>query len=302
MKQARIFQQYVWLVNLLRQYKYLTLADICDMWVKDEIADGNPLNRTQFMRHKDAILDMFGIIIECDKENGYKYFISNPEVLCDDSIEGWMLSTLTVNNVLVDSLSLRDYILLENVPAGEEFLQTIILARKTRRRIKISYQKFGFEVSEKTISPLALKLFHQRWYLLSHTGNHFATYSLDRMQSAMITDENYEMPDDFSPEAYFADYFGVLTDETPKAHVVIRAYGKTVNYLRTLPLHHSQREIATREQEADFSFDIRPTADFLKELFTYDSGIEVLEPQEIRQKMKQLIAETLKRYEKGNKK
>lgn len=296
MKQARIFQQYVWLVNLLRQYKYLTLADICDMWVKDEIADGNPLNRTQFMRHKDAILDMFGIIIECDKENGYKYFISNPEVLCDDSIEGWMLSTLTVNNVLVDSLSLRDYILLENVPAGEEFLQTIILARKTRRRIKISYQKFGFEVSEKTISPLALKLFHQRWYLLSHTGNHFATYSLDRMQSAMITDENYEMPDDFSPEAYFADYFGVLTDETPKAHVVIRAYGKTVNYLRTLPLHHSQREIATREQEADFSFDIRPTADFLKELFTYDSGIEVLEPQEIRQKMKQLIAETLKRY------
>ena len=296
MKQARIFQQYVWLVNLLRQYKYLTLADICDMWVKDEIADGNPLNRTQFMRHKDAILDMFGIIIECDKENGYKYFISNPEVLCDDSIEGWMLSTLTVNNVLVDSLSLRDYILLENVPAGEEFLQTIILARKTRRRIKISYQKFGFEVSEKTISPLALKLFHQRWYLLSHTGNHFATYSLDRMQSAMITDENYEMPEDFSPEAYFADYFGVLTDETPKAHVVIRAYGKTVNYLRTLPLHHSQREIATREQEADFSFDIRPTADFLKELFTYDSGIEVLEPQEIRQKMKQLIAETLKRY------
>lgn len=296
MKQARIFQQYVWLVNLLRQYKYLTLADICDMWVKDEIADGNPLNRTQFMRHKDAILDMFGIIIECDKENGYKYFISNPEVLCDDSIEGWMLSTLTVNNVLVDSLSLRDYILLENVPAGEEFLQTIILARKTRRRIKISYQKFGFEVSEKTISPLALKLFHQRWYLLSHTGNHFATYSLDRMQSAMITDENYEMPDDFSPEAYFADYFGVLTVETPKAHVVIRAYGKTVNYLRTLPLHHSQREIATREQEADFSFDIRPTADFLKELFTYDSGIEVLEPQEIRQKMKQLIAETLKRY------
>jgi hypothetical protein len=296
MKQARIFQQYVWLVNLLRQYKYLTLADICDMWVKDEIADGNPLNRTQFMRHKDAILDMFGIIIECDKENGYKYFISNPEVLCDDSIEGWMLSTLTVNNVLVDSLSLRDYILLENVPAGEEFLQTIILARKTRRRIKISYQRFGFEVSEKTISPLALKLFHQRWYLLSHTGNHFATYSLDRMQSAMITDENYEMPDGFSPEAYFADYFGVLTDETPKAHVVIRAYGKTVNYLRTLPLHHSQREIATREQEADFSFDIRPTADFLKELFTYDCGIEVLEPQEIRQKMKQLISETLKRY------
>ena len=258
MKPARIYQHYVWIVNTLRQYKKLTLAQINELWMKDMVSDGNKLDRNSFRRHTDAILNMFGIIIE-HEENTYKYYIANPEVLGDGTMEGWMLSTLTVSAVLTDSLSLRDYILLENVPAGQEFLQTNILAIKTRRRIMIQYQKFGFEAGEKLISPYALKLFHQRWYLLSHTGNHFATYSLDRMLMVQITDETFEIPDGFKPESYFTEYFGVLTDETPMAHVVVRAYGKTANYLRTLPLHHSQRELQQTDEYTEFSFDIRPT-------------------------------------------
>ena len=131
MKPARIFQQYVWLVNTLRQYKKLSLEEISALWVKDQINDGSSLIRASFIRHKDAILNMFGIIIECDLEDGYKYYIANPEVLNDDSIERWMLSTLTVNTALANSASLKDRILLENIPAGEEYLQTLILAMKS---------------------------------------------------------------------------------------------------------------------------------------------------------------------------
>ena len=295
MKPARIYQHYVWIVNTLRQYKKLTLAQINELWMKDMVSDGNKLDRNSFRRHTDAILNMFGIIIE-HEENTYKYYIANPEVLGDGTMEGWMLSTLTVSAVLTDSLSLRDYILLENVPAGQEFLQTIILAIKTRRRIMIQYQKFGFEAGEKLISPYALKLFHQRWYLLSHTGNHFATYSLDRMLMVQITDETFEIPDGFKPESYFTEYFGVLTDETPMAHVVVRAYGKTANYLRTLPLHHSQRELQQTDEYTEFSFDIRPTYDFLGQLLSHGDGIEVVSPDDVREKMRQKIAENLKRY------
>ena len=295
MKPARIYQHYVWIVNTLRQYKKLTLAQINELWMKDMVSDGNKLDRNSFRRHTDAILNMFGIIIE-HEENTYKYYIANPDVLGDGTMEGWMLSTLTVSAVLTDSLSLRDYILLENVPAGQEFLQTIILAIKTRRRIMIQYQKFGFEAGEKLISPYALKLFHQRWYLLSHTGNHFATYSLDRMLMVQITDETFEMPDGFKPESYFTEYFGVLTDETPMAHVVVHAYGKTPNYLRTLPLHHSQRELQQTDEYTEFSFDIRPTYDFLGQLLSHGDGIEVVSPDDVREKMRQKIAENLKRY------
>jgi hypothetical protein len=295
MKPARIFQQYVWLINTLRQYKKLTLEEISTLWTKAQINDGNPLTRTSFIRHKDAILNMLGVIIDCEQKT-YKYYIANPEVLNDDSIEGWMLSTLTVSTVLSDSLSLRDRILLENVPAGEEYLQTIIQALKANRRLLITYQRFGDESYEKTISPYALKLFHQRWYLLAFTGRHYATYSLDRMLSVRLSDESFEMPADFSPQDYFAEYFGVLTDETPMAHVVIRTYGKTPNYLRTLPLHASQREVNHTEEYTDFSFDIRPTYDFINALLTHADGLEVLEPADLRLKIREILTRTLNKY------
>ena len=76
MKQARIFQQYIWLVNKLSQYKRLSLEELNNLWLKDEVIGGSPLNRNSFIRHKDAILNMFGIIIECDREHGYKYYIA----------------------------------------------------------------------------------------------------------------------------------------------------------------------------------------------------------------------------------
>ena len=104
------------------------------------------------------------------------------------------------------------------------------------------------------------------------------------------------MPADFLPQEYFSEYFGVLTDKTPMAHVVVRTYGNTANYLRTLPLHHSQCEIATTEHYADFAFDIRPTADFLGQLLSHGDGIEVLEPAHVRQRMREMIARNLKRY------
>ena len=295
MKPAQIFNQYIWIINTLRTYGSLTLEELNRKWQDDAVVEGNPLPRSSFNRHRDAILEMFGIIIECDK-NTYTYYIYNPEVLCDDSIERWIFSTLTVHGVLADSASVKDRVVLENVPAGVEFLETIIRAIKTGKKILMAYQRFGADSYEKVVAPYAIKLFHQRWYLLSFTGRHYATYALDRMLAVSLTDEDFEMPEDFSPQQYFSEYFGVLTDETPLAHVVVRAHNWTPNYLRTLPLHHSQREIATTDHYTDFSFDIRPTADFLGELLSYGDGLEVLEPADLRQKMRQLIADNLKRY------
>jgi predicted DNA-binding transcriptional regulator YafY len=207
-----------------------------------------------------------------------------------------MLSTLTVGGVLADGNDIKDQILLEEVPAGEEFLHTLFVAVRSGRRIVIGYQRFGGEAYEKEVSPLAIRLFHRRWYLLAFTGRHTATYSLDRMKSVRMTDHPLEQPEGFSPQQYFSEYFGVLTDETPLQHDVLRAWGRQADYLRTLPLHHSQHEIGSTEQYTDFAFDIRPTADFLAELLSHGNGIEVLEPAHVRQRMKEILSESLKKY------
>lgn len=300
MKQAQIFQQYIWIINTLRAHRRMTFEEIARKWQDDCVTDGNKLHRSAFNRHRDAILDMFGIIIDCE-ERTYKYYISNPEELCSDSIGGWMFSTLAVHGVLADSAAVKDRVVLEEVPAGEEFLHTIIHAIKSNRKVLMRYQRFGAEEQQRTVEPYAIKLFQRRWYMLAFTGRHYATYALDRMLSVDTTDDEFKMPPCFSPQAYFEEYFGVLTDETPMQHVVLRAHGWTPNYLRTLPLHHSQRQLesgtsASGRNYTDFSLDIRPTADFLGQLLFYGDGIEVLSPQPLREQMRQKIVDSLKNY------
>jgi len=283
----------------------MTFEELNQKWQDDDVADGSPLQRSSFNRHRDAILDMFGLIIDCEPKT-YKYYISNKEVLGDDSIERWLFSTLTVHGVLADSASIQERIILESAPEGEEYLDTIIRGIKTNRRLRMGYKKFQAEGYEKTVCPYALKLFRQRWYLLAlNDDDQIRIYALDRMTMVELTDETFEMPADFSAQTYFSEYFGVLTTDTPLVHVVVRAHKWMPNYLRTLPLHHSQRELESGEithadssttAYTDFSFDIRPTSDFLGELLRHSDGIEVLQPLDLRERMRQMIAETLKRY------
>ena len=296
MKHSQIFRQYIWIINTLRAYRKLTLEELNHKWIDDGVADGNPLQRSSFNRHRNAILDMFGIIIDCEPKT-YKYFISNKEVLSEDSIERWLFSTLTVHGVLADSAAVKERLVLESAPAGVEFLETIIRAIRTNHRLRMGYKKFEAEGYEKVVCPYALKLFHQRWYLLAlNDEEQMRIYALDRVTMMELTDEIFKIPADFSAQTYFSEYFGVLTTDTPLAHVVVRAHNWMPNYLRTLPLHHSQRELESTADYTDFSYDIRPTSDFLGELLRHSNGIEVLEPQDLREKMRQMIADTLKRY------
>lgn len=296
MKPAQIFHQYIWIINTLRTYRKLTFEELNQKWQDGDVADGKPLQRSSFNRHRDAIQDMFGIVIDCEPRT-YKYYISNTEVLSDDSIERWLFSTLTVHGVLADSSAVKERLVLENAPVGEQYLDIIIRAIRSNHRLRIGYKKFEADGYEKVVCPYALKLFRQRWYLLAlNDEEQMRIYALDRMTMMKLTDETFKIPADFSAQTYFSEYFGVLTTDTPLAHVVVRAHKWMPNYLRTLPLHHSQCELESTADYTDFSYDIRPTSDFLGELLRHSNGIEVLEPQDLREKMRQMIADTLKRY------
>jgi len=296
MKPALIFRQYVWLVNLFLRYKSLTLEEVNRKWT-DDIGEGKPLSRTTFNRHRDAIRDMFGVDIDCLPRSGYRYAIVNPELLRDNALLRWMLSSLTVGNVLADGLSLTDKILPENVPGGEQFLTTLIVALRNHRIVNVGYQKFGKEPYERMLKPLALKLFRQRWYLLAESPNHIATYALDRFVSAELTEKTFEPDPDFSAADYYRDYYGITTDQTPLEDIVLRVYGKTCNYLRTLPLHHSQRVVNETADYTDFAFRLRPTADFIAAILQLGSATQVLKPKDLRQNLVDRIRKMSARYE-----
>lgn len=77
MKTSERFKEYIWLIDLLKTYGRITFEEINEEWVQTEMSGGVEMARSTFNRHKDAIEDMFGVYIECDRSNGYMYYIGN---------------------------------------------------------------------------------------------------------------------------------------------------------------------------------------------------------------------------------
>lgn len=294
-----IFKKYVWLVNIIHQVGRITLAEINERWLETEMSEGIPLSRTTFHRHRIAIEEMFGLFIECDKKDGNRYYIGNEHVLREDSVQNWMVSTMSVGNILRESQSLNSRILLENIPSGGDKLKQIIKAMKECRKISITYRRYGGHATRTfDLEPYCVKLFGQRWYMLGRFADRgFATFSLDRMLEVEMNDEKFKIDEDFDAADYFSDCFGVMLDENSKPErVLIRAYGYEPYYLRDLPLHHSQREIQSTEEYSDFELRLKITSDFKSKLLSRGEWIEILEPKALAEEIVEWHQKAIERY------
>ena len=302
MKSYALFQEFIWLVNTLHRSGRLTLEEINQRWLDTEMSEGLPIARSTFNRHRDAILDMFGIIIDCDKKDGFRYFIDNDYVLEEDSFQNWMLSTLSVNSVLSESKSVSDRIILEQIPSDGDNLHMLIEAMKRGVRVMINYRRYGTEASKSSmkLEPFFVKLFNKRWYVIvkfpEPTGNLF-TLALDRILSIELTEERFTYEKGFSPVGWFKDCYGIVRDpDVPVQRVVIRAFGKEANYLQDLPLHPSQKAVAVSDEYTDFEMTLRPTADFYSPLLARGAAIKVLEPESVANDIKALHQAAFKLY------
>ena len=299
-----LFKQYTWLVNTIYRAKRITLAEINDKWQRTEMSEGMPLSRTTFNRHKDAIEDIFGIFIDCDRRDGYRYYIGNEEVLRENSVQNWMLSTLTVNNLISESMSIQHRIVLENIPSEGEHLESAIAAMKENKKIEIRYRRYqSAEARTFLLSPYCIKLFRQRWYLLGRFDDSgFAMFSFDRMEGLTVTEEPFKMDKDFDASEFFGECYGVVIgDGSQPVRVVLRAFGRERYYLRDLPLHHTQKELPGDEGQdfADFELTVRPTTDFKGQLLSRGAWLKVLEPQWLADEIRQWHEDSARMYEKS---
>lgn len=308
MKIPILFKQYIWLIETISRAGKITLAELDEKWQNREESDGLSLSRTTFNRHRDAILDMFGVIISCDRKDGNRYFIENKEVLEDDSVQNWMLSTLSVSNMLDDNVSLQSRILLESVPSGNYLLQDIIKAMRESRRIMITYRRYGSPAANSfSASPYCVKLFKRRWYVLvsldrpsywtDSDKEALSIFSLDRIEGIKIQETKFAINPDFDAASYFNECFGiVISDGTKPERVVLRAYGLEPYYLKDLPLHNSQKVIQETEEYTDFEYYLRPTSDFMAHLMSRGEWLQVLSPDWMANNMKSWFQAAINRY------
>ena len=296
-----LLKRYLWLIDTLKRSGEMTYDDIADRWSKSSVNDnGSELSKRTFYNHCQAVSRHFGIDIECRRGRGLNlYRIANPEAIEENSLTKWALDSFSLGELLLGNASIADKILLEDIPSGREWLEPILKALQENCQIELEYENFfGVRFTGK-VCPLCVKLFKRRWYVLCEVGkDRKRIFSLDRMKSLVLTDIKFIYPKGFIPADYFHDVFGIVAGTVGKVeNIVIRTYDELPGYLRSLPMHHSQRELKSNAEYTDFSLRLRPSFDFIQELLLHRDQLEVLSPPTLRDEIAEIISKMKNHYE-----
>lgn len=288
-----LIRRYIWLVDTINQAGNdgITYSRISQKWEENELlSGGNEYAWRTFMNHRNDIFDLFGIRIDCRKATNSYYIADRGELKEATGFKRWVFDALSLSNQLSESVALRDRVLLEDNPSGQEFVSAILEAMRNNKMLTFSYKPFWMEEGRVSnlyhVEPYALKYFKRRWYLLAKYGDcPLRIYALDRMLDIDIEFEDFVLPADFDAEDFFSSCFGVIVGDEEPQLIQIKVDDYQAKYLRNLPLHHSQKEVERTESYTVFSYFLRPTFDFIQELLTLRETVEVLSPMNLRAEM-----------------
>lgn len=308
---ANLFGRYVWLMDILRRYKRLTFQEINELWQESGLGYGEELPLKTFHNHKKAIKDIFDVYIECDRKDGYRYYIDEPERIEGNNLRSWLISSYaTLNQIQADN-KLEDRIIFEEIPSGQTWLTCIADAMRHNHVLSITHQGFDKpEPSTFDIEPYFLKVVKRRWYVVARSPYYsernkeqgvkpsdvYLVYALDRISDIQDTGRTFKMKKNFDVHSYFEGCCGVITSNESSQKIVLRAYNGFADYLRTLPLHESQREIGSDDESTLFEYHLKPTFDFYQLVLAQGDQVEVLEPESVRDEMRNFAQNILDFY------
>ena len=301
---SKTYYRYIWLLDTLLNSSPLTIDEINMLWEDCPLSNG-PIPLRTFHEQRKGIKEMFGVEIVCDRSHGNVYYVKNPKVLDKQKVAKWLLHKYSIPQGFATFNSMKDRVLLEEIPLGTTFLNPIIEAMQKNVELQIDYQRYeseqeGENLQEFHVQPYALKVFNRRWYLLGYIKEKrdLRTIALDRILDLKILSTIFELPEDFDARKYFANVVGIfVNNDRPVTKVMIRAYGTQAEYLRSTPLHKSQTEGRSKYREfAEFTYRLCITPELVSQLLAMGDKVEVLEPQKLREEMKERISKIFNYY------
>ena len=121
------------------------------------------------------------------------------------------------------------------------------------------------------------------------------TFGLDRISDLIITDTKFK-PIPYNVEKEFKHAFGVETNEKEEK-ILLEFTRQQGNYIKSFPLHESQRILKEDEESIWVEIYIHPTNDIKMELLKYGSNVKVVSPISLQNEMKNRISEMIKLYQ-----
>lgn len=211
-----------------------------------------------------------------------------------------IMEAMNINRMMMEQETL-DFIEFDQagyIPGGP-FLESIVNAIKTNRKISFSYKKHGqFRQKKYCLDPYLLKEFKNIWYVVGQedSSGKVKTFGLDRILDLEISQSEFNPDPDFDRKKYFKNAFGITSYHSEPDNVILSFTPKTGDFIKALPLHPSQQVLVDNEQECRISLIVYPTYDLIMQLLSYGSEVKVIEPPSLRQSVIKSLTETLEKY------
>lgn len=253
-------------------------------------------------RDIDDIQSLFGITIAYAKrEQGY-YIKEEDENIPERY--GQLLQNFDLLNALEGDTNLSTYVLAEHHrPLPSECLPMLISAIKHTHPVVFRYTlvRQGDKVEEKKVLPHYLKESNQRWYLLAYDEGVLKTFGVDRIRDLRIcASETFKRNMDINVDELFRDCYGIWNQpDIPVEDVELKYDALDGKFLKSVPLHHSQQVLVDNANEFRIKVRLRITNDFVMELLSRSRSLEVVSPLHLRERVRKIYEEALKRNECG---
>ena len=274
-----------------------TLEEIRECVLRDARQQGNALSfsKRNFQRDVADILSLHKINIEYSFSERVWKILSDGE----DELSMRILETFEMLNSLKLSNSLTQYIHFEKrKPHGMEHFYPLLQAIKKRLVIHLRYQKFWEDkISERVLEGYTLREFKGRWYLVAKDQDdiYIKTYGLDRIVSFEVSRKKFEAAN-FDAATFFKYCFGIINPSDVKPQKTLSFTPEQGNYIKSFPLHDSQKIVFDNDDELRIELNIHPTFDFVMELLSHGEDVEVISPIKLRRELQQRYSKALSLY------
>lgn len=294
-----LFHRYVWLVSTIFNGNKPTFEDIAKAWnISPLNDDASPLALRTFHNHRDAVEHLFGIRILCNRsDNNYYYIAEDPEAYT--LLKIWMLQTLSLSNSIHRSSSLANRILLDSVPEEKNALVYVLDAMKREKCLDFTLTTTGPD-KEYRAAPYCVRLWDNSWYMLGQNPEtmQMQVYKISDMREPKISDCRFQYPFDFDARGYFSHYYGMEIEPHGEPESVrIKLSGHALREVSEHPLHSSQREIYSKNDYAIFHYNLVLSREFINTLLSFGPDCEVMAPDSLRLKLKDIISRMQQTYE-----
>ena len=292
------FKRYLYVIDRLRSRpcSFSALQDhVMSKLEQDDIDTTFEYAIRTFERDKKDITALFGIVIQYNRKD--KTYAIDEEEIEDQSVTR-MIDVFSIHHALQEGNKLSPSVFLEKRKSlGTEHIYGIIHAIQNLCLLQFTHQKHWEDFStQREVKPIAIKESQQRWYLvaLDKKNETVKTFGLDRISNLKITDTKFK-PVAYNVETEFQHAFGVETYEA--AEKVILEFSKQQgNYIKTFPLHKSQRIVKETEDAVSIEIFIHTTNDIKMELLKYGSNVKVIAPISLQNDIKNRISEMSNLY------